>query len=436
MPKSPDSDSKTKQGSASSPDYNGEPRWTLLDLDEIEEIYWASLAPELRKEGYTAETHRPTYQWLRDNGYRDLLYALREHHDCTFSEFWEQMEQTITGTSDTDYDWQIRDDDTRDRMQEYINRRREQRDGYSESSARTERYHLARYGREHYIQHGSDDLLTPIRDTHEYSKQEAIDHVWGTVDALRDELADKTVYELTNTVEGWYDYLVSRGVGEFNPVAGLEANYGWNQTAPSSGDPVALDAEHVTALHQTADSQRERLLVMGLCAWGLRIGEVASLHRQNFHFEDDPYIAFTERKNGPGTVALLFGEDLAKQRIADLETEQQSWNGYLFPSGQSSSGHRHATTLRNWFHDLADRADIPTVIEGDSRKPHMGRRFWYSAYARAMTDASAHVSEMATDQGSESASVVLDNYLSESEKRNLRRRFMRKRLESAFEIED
>jgi hypothetical protein len=53
-----------------------------------------------------------------------------------------------------------------------------------------------------------------------------------------------------------------------------------------------------------------------------------------------------------------------------------------------------------------------------------------------MTDASAHVSEMATDQGSESANVVLDNYLSESEKRNLRRRFMRQRLESAFESGD
>jgi integrase len=433
MPKSPDSDSNTEQGGTSSPNYNGEPRWTLLDLEEIEEIYWATVGPELRKEGYTAETHQPTYEWLRNNDHMDMVYALREYHDYTFGDFWEQMERTVTGAAETEYDWQIRDDDTRDRMQEYIDRRLDHRDGYSDSTGRTERYHLARFGREHYIQHGSDDLLTPIRDTSEFSRQEAIDRAWETADALREELADQTTYKIINTVKRWYYYLESRGVAEYNPIVGLEVNYGWNNSAPSSGDPVALKAEHVTALHQTADSQRDRLLVMGLCAWGLRIGELASLHRQNLHFDDDPYIAFTERKNGPGTVALLFGEDLAKQRIADLQTERQQWNGYLFPSTESSSGHRHAVTLRNWFHDLADRAGVPSVIDGDSRKPHMGRRFWYSAYAKTMVDVSEEVAEIAAEQGSKDENTVLNNYLSESEKQNLRRRFMRQRLKSAFD---
>jgi hypothetical protein len=63
----------------------------------------------------------------------------------------------------------------------------------------------------------------------------------------------------------------------------------------------------------------------------------------------------------------------------------------------------------------------------------MGRRFWYSAYSKTMVDVSEEVAEIAAEQGSEDENTVLNNYLSESEKQNLRRRFMRQRLKSAFD---
>jgi len=86
-----------------------------------------------------------------------------------------------------------------------------------------------------------------------------------------------------------------------------------------------------------ADNPADQLLVLGLGAWGLRPDEVASLHVSQFVFDtenddgsySDDYIEFEERKNGPGTVNLMFGVDAVQDRIADLEGP--GWNGYLFP---------------------------------------------------------------------------------------------------------
>jgi len=87
MPKSGDSElAETKHG-ASRHDYQGDPRWSLMTLEEIEETYWATVAPDLRADGFVAESHRPTYQWLREHDYRNLIYVLDEYHDLTFVEF-------------------------------------------------------------------------------------------------------------------------------------------------------------------------------------------------------------------------------------------------------------------------------------------------------------------------------------------------------------
>jgi hypothetical protein len=150
---------------------------------------------------------------------------------------------------------------------------------------------------------------------------------------------------------------------------------------------------------------------------------------------DAPRIEFESRKNGPGSVALIYGQDVVEQRMAEFADED--WNGYLFPSPRSASGHRTGGTIRNWFDELADRASLPDEIDGRRPVPQMARRFWYDRYSSTVEELVEHqIQEVAEEQGSASASVVWDDYLSEDRRRELRREFMQEKLASAFDIPD
>ena len=78
MPKSADSDSLTRQGSAS---------WTLLGRDGLVDAYWDVIAPAMRDDGLDPETEQPTYEWLNEHGFRRFIYTLQEHHDTTVTAF-------------------------------------------------------------------------------------------------------------------------------------------------------------------------------------------------------------------------------------------------------------------------------------------------------------------------------------------------------------
>jgi len=57
--------------------------WTLLDLEELVDAYWAVVAPMMETDELDPKREKPTHSWLRDHGFRPLLYALREYHDRT-----------------------------------------------------------------------------------------------------------------------------------------------------------------------------------------------------------------------------------------------------------------------------------------------------------------------------------------------------------------
>jgi len=76
---------------------------------------------------------------------------------------------------------------------------------------------------------------------------------------------------------------------------------------------------------------------------------------------------------------------------------------------------------------------VPREIDGVGRKPHMGRRFWYDAYSQTTEELLSHVQDIAAEQGSASAKVVFEDYLTDERKRELRREFMQEKLADAFE---
>lgn len=406
-------------------------RWTLLSLDELTDAYWEVIAPTMRDDGLNPETERPTHNWLREHDFRTLVYALREHHNRTFTQFWDHdlgLEEADNG-----YNWGIKHEPTVDALESFLDSRRS-RGELAASSVQTLRYRLATYARTYADVNQTDDLVTPVARDSDIPAYEAVDACWAAFDQLHDELdGGQTKRRIHHVVDNWYAHLVRRKRAGVNPAAGLDEEFNWDI---DQSDNPRLAVEHVRLLYTAAEDDREQLVVVALCAWGLRSGEVAALHRSQFVLNapdaDIPYIDFAVRKNGPGQVSLLYGREVLERRLARL-VDDEDWNGYLFPSTSSKTGHRSRQTILNWFNDLTERAGLPDKIGGEKPVPQMGRRFWYDAYSSALDIVLEGIDEIAAEQGSSSPNVVLQNYLSDERLRTLRRDHMRERLAAAFE---
>ena len=123
------------------------------------------------------------------------------------------------------------------------------------------------------------------------------------------------------------------------------------------------------------------MLVVALTRWGLRAGEVVTLHEDQPNFDtDEPHIQFDEQKDGSGTVSIAFGEDMARQHIAQAE-------GYLFPSERSQTSTRTAQQSPAGFTTSATRLGFlkrPTALpgshtwaDGSGTTPILGRHKIY-----------------------------------------------------------
>ncbi|WP_262181605.1 tyrosine-type recombinase/integrase [Haloarcula laminariae] len=433
MPKSADSDSETESGQSSPGLERTKPwetaddvPWSLLNEAQLADAYDAVVAPALRSEDRDPTTDRPSYEWLSTNGFRGLTYALSTYHETTFSDFWQ--ETLGYGEQQTQYDWGIEHDETRESLETYLDAKHEAANDWTESTRETIRYRLARYARSYRERHGTDDLLSPVDADTDITETEAVDRCRETFAYMGEQFADATIARVHDAIRNWYTWLVERRVATVNPTNGAEDWFGWQQS--SDTDPVALLPEHVRAMFDTAVRSRDKMLLIALAGWGLRAGEVAALHEDQLVLDgESPSVEFEERKNGPGTVSIVYGADVAQRHCDRVD-------GYLFPSKQSQTGHVYPSTIATWFHDLADNAGVPEEIDGVERKPHMGRRFWYDAYSQTTQELLTHVQDIAAEQGSASAKIAFEDYLTQERKRELRREFMREKLSRAFTDSD
>lgn len=400
--------------------------WSRKSLDELVSMYWQEVAPALQREGVDPEV-RPTYEQLTEAGASGLAYALREHHDLTPKEFLLDVVGLQARNGTDGFEWGIDAERTVEVLDQYVRTRRRRR--WSDTTADTARSRLARYVRTYADLHGTSDLLAPLTDSDEQPRER--DRALAVFDVLDEELStDDSKLAYLGTVREFYEWLDDSGRADYSPLLRAEREFDWERSEP---DNLALDAEEVATLVDEADDLASRMLVLGLCGWGLRASEVASLHVSQFVFDpqdgDVPFIAFDDRKNGPGTVSMLFGVQEAEERIATL-SDRDGWNGHLFPSDAAEAGHITSDTVNSRFKSLADRAGV--TVAGRPPTSKMGRRFWYSAYANASTAVLEALEDVAEEQGSSSAEVVRRNYISESRRRDLRRDEMRNRLEAAF----
>ncbi|WP_089827267.1 tyrosine-type recombinase/integrase [Halogranum amylolyticum] len=400
--------------------------WTFLEREEFVDTYWAVIAPAMEADGLDSTQEKLTHSWVREHDFRPLLYALREYHDTTFGDFWSDdlgLEPEETG-----YNWATEHERTIEALESFLTSRRE-RKGLAESSIDTLRYRLNRYVSAYRNENETDDLLTPIARESDVPAYKAVDACWAAFDRLHGDLdGGQTKRRIHLAVSNWYAHLVRRKWAAINPADGLGDEFNWsNGNGGNDADTPCLDAEHVRALYHAATDIEEWLLVLALYAWGLRSGEVARLHTRQFvldpNDEDVPFIVFEERKNGPGEVSLLYGRGVLEDRLA-ATADTDEWSGYLFPSPHASRRHISRWTVWNRFGQLSDRAGLPETIDGETPSPKMGRRFWYDAYSSSLDVVLGSLDEISAEQGSASADVVLQNYLSDARARQLRREYM------------
>ncbi|SEP12573.1 hypothetical protein SAMN04487948_11550 [Halogranum amylolyticum] len=209
-----------------------------------------------------------------------------------------------------------------DALERFLDRR-QSRYGLATSSVETLRTRLNLYVRAYREANDTDDLLTPIQRDGDAPAYEAVDACYAAFDWLNED-ADRsysaqTLQRVRRIVDAWYQHLVGRRVAAMNPASGLYDEFKWELDESST---PALSAAHIRKLMQVTTTPREQLLVVALAGWGLRASEVAALHVSQFNRDvaddDVPYIAFKNRKNGPGEVSVLFGLDVLDARIDEF----------------------------------------------------------------------------------------------------------------------
>ncbi|TKX49611.1 site-specific integrase [Halorubrum sp. ASP121] len=395
--------------------------WSRKSLDELVEFYEREIATERQREGHDPN-EIPTYQWLVDHGYSGLQYAVREHHDMTLSEFFEQAVGLGDDVSPETPTWPIDNEQMIEYLEQYF--RSQRRGSAAETTLQSKRSRLGQFLRHYEDLHGTSAIVSRITDVAD--QPEEIQRVTSVFDVLDDDLeSNDSKRRYRSDIDDLYSWLVDRGYGAFNPV---RYDHEWDV---AKRDNPALTPEQVGDLAAATENIEERLIVLGLCAWGLRRNELANLHVENVELQtESPYLSFDTRKNGPGTVALIYGQDILEDRITHL-SDRENWNGFLFPSPDARRDHVTGETLNRRFKSIAARADVR--VRGELPTSKMGRRFWYSAYADAVETVIERLQSVAHEQGSSDPMVVFRNYLSEEKRREYLRDAMYDRLAEAFE---
>jgi site-specific recombinase XerC len=369
------------------------------------------------------QSHRdyPTVRWLTDNGYSHLRWVLREKHEMGIPEFFILL--TSAGGSDKErYDWSIEDVATIERAKAYLDDRVECRD-WADSIKRTNRSRLDQVLRRFAEEYGDDGVVALANDP---SVEPDVYHAFKEVGkTLRAELiSDDSAHHHLRAAHRFLEWLDRSGRIAYDPMDGIEAEFRWDW----STEPTSLTGDQVRRLWLVAETDAERMLVIGYCVWGVRTKELPAVHVDQINLnEHDPKIKFgdRERKNGQGEVSLIYGLE-ALAGLLDERAQQPNWNGYLYPSDSAHRESLCAKQARLRFKTLCRRADV--TIDGEPATPKHGRSFYYNILADAETDLLEAAGKLAEEQGASDPVSVREFYLTSERRRRYRRVFFRHRI--------
>ena len=361
----------------------------------------------------------PSSRWLTNNGYAHLRWILKEKHDMGLEEFFLLL---VSAGGDEEYEWAIDDIATIERIKAYLEDQSECR-RWSSTTERTQRARINKLLGIFGSVFGDDSLLRIANDPD--LEDEAYDAFKQSTKHLRGEYSnDFSVHQTLRSAHRFTEWLLRTGRIAYDPMEGIEEEFrfSWKR------DPVPLSDKQVRRLWDAAATEEERIIILGYCIWGLRTRELPAIHIDQIVLDvDECYIDFNEsqRKNGPGQVSIITGLEPLVRLVAKRKT-QSDWNGYLFPSDDSSRSYMSPRQMRERFKTISRRAEV--TIDDEIATPKAGRAFYYGILSQAEADLLKAAAEIAKDQGSADAATVRDFYLTEEERRYYRHMFFKQKI--------
>jgi integrase len=391
--------------------------WTH-DLDVLQDI-GEEILEEWRNQNPNSPRDYPAVRWLNDNGYSHLRWVLREKHEMGTPEFFVLL--TSSG-GESGYEWRIDDVATIGLAKTFLEDRVDCCD-WVYSTKRTIRSQLNEFFRRFSEEYGGAAIVAYANEP-DRQRELYVTFKQVTKD-LRDHLASEEVaHKYLRAAHRFLEWLERSNRIEYDPMEDIEDDFKWN----SDTDPTPLSDDQVRQLWITADTDEERMLVIGYCVWGVRTKELPAIHVDQLHLnQSDPVIRFEDgdRKNGSGEVSLLFGLK-ALACLLDKRARQPGWGGYLFPSPKPDRSFLCAKQARVKFKDLCRRANV--TINGAVATPKHGRSVYYNILADAETDLLEMAAEIADEQGAKDPASVRDHYLTTERRRRYRQFFFRRRI--------
>lgn len=412
--------------------------WASFSHEEFIDFYWRVVAPILEEEGHDPETVTSA-EVLREFGFGKYIQAIRRHYDYSYKEFLLEEAGVTEEASPHEFNWPSDDARTKEKLDEFVRDLR-LRDSTKQAESTIQRVAMNNYSflHEWRAAHGSDDIIDTLENADE-------DEAYSLVLAVYDRLHERVPSENTKSryqkdQSMWFEFLCHPDQPlDYNPIPDVAKRFRWKRTHTDALDRPALSSEQVRKLWRNTETLEEKMIVIAACAWGLRSGEISSLHISQIivktDAEDDfpgPVVNFETRKAGPSAVNVIYGMDILQERVAELQEEYgDDWNGYLFPSDDRRAEHLGSKAiLKDRFQPLCRRAGI--VIEGDVPNLKHARRYWYQEYVGGINHYQELLTAVADQQGSKDPVVVLRNYIGKLGLLQFSRTWMQIQLDSAF----
>ena len=388
------------------------------DLASLQEV-GEEILEEWRTDHPQSPRDYPPVRWLTDNGYSHLRWILYEKHDMGIPEFFILL--TSAGGTE-EYVWDINDVATIERAETYLDDRIECRN-LNATTARTYRARINEIFRRFANEYGDDNIIAITNDPEE--KTDVYESFKEVIKSLReDSNSDASVHQYVRAAHRFFEWLDRSDRIAYDPMEDIEDEFRWDRKS----DSTPLTPDQIRRMWLVAETDEERMLVIGYCVWGVRTKELPAVHIDQITLDiHGPYIEFEEpdRKNGQGQVSLIFGLD-ALANLVDERAQRPNWDGYLFPSDAANRSFLSPKQMRRRFKDLCRKAGVK--VDGKVATPKHGRAFYYNILADAESDLLETAGEIAEEQGANDAKAVRDFYLTPEKRRRYRRILFRQHI--------
>jgi len=416
--------------------------WGSFSNEEFIQFYRRVTAPVLEEEGYDPDRPQPADVYRRF-GFARYMQAVRRHYDYTFREFLIEEVGIVEEENPHEYNWPIDDEETKEWLDKFVqDLRKRDSTKQKESTVRRIAHNTYVFLKEWEAAHGSTDIIQTLKDADEDESYVLVLEVYDRLNARDITVNTKVRYVTDHSF--WFEFLTHpTNPLEYNPIPDVQARFNWTRKEIEVLERSALSPSHVKQLWKHTETLEEKMLLIAACAWGLRSGEIASLHIDQLILDPEPdddftgpVVDFGDRKEGPSTVNIVYGRNVVEKRIQQLKEEfGDEWTGYLFPSTDHRTEHlRGKTILDGRFQPLAQRANV--TVDGDEPNLKQARRYWYQRYWTGQQRYHELVTLAAEEQGSVDPVVVETNYLGDLSRLEFSRLWVRRELAEAFEEQD